>query len=168
MKNKIKINKTINYLLAAFLGFGLVLGGVNVSAYAHDNIITDNAWYLLARNNGVEYWGSDTFNYPENVSNRKVKITLSYPGNTGDSFTVFPVELTGSGSWDNYFDCNGNEVYLKRNACFMQIGPTETKTLTVKLADSSWWKDRVGVYLKIYAPHKNYHYNTVNYTLEKV
>ncbi|MDR3128363.1 MAG: hypothetical protein LBT99_03460 [Bifidobacteriaceae bacterium] len=173
MKNIIKMNKTINYLLICLLGFCLVLGGTNASAYAHDKTLKETTWTLYSRDDHIEHWNSRIFNYPEDKINRKVKITMNYPagdpaGQRGHSFTIYPVELTGSGSWDNYFDCNGNEVYSKLSACSIEIGPDETKTLIVKLGNSSWWKSRVGVYLKLIAPKNDYHYNAINYIMYAV
>jgi hypothetical protein len=79
------------------------------------------------------------------LKNRRLDITAT--NSNIKTLWVIPVELTGSGSFDDYFDCNGNEVTYISDACVRQIDPNQTIEFTVKLADSSWWKDRDGAYL---------------------
>jgi hypothetical protein len=93
--------------------------------------------------------------------NRFVHVTVQNISNTHFSFVTRI--LTGAGSFDDYADCNGNEVSLYISACKYNINSGETFKFTTHLDDSSWWKDRDGLYLETYDDIDN---KSLSYTLE--
>jgi predicted component of type VI protein secretion system len=139
------MNKIITATLSFVAAFALVAGVAGISsAQAVENISS-------ASINGTS-WSKDTsnvLNIGSSGKNRKVNVTVTNLTTVeeGRYYNFSPAELTGSGSFDDYFDCNGNEVYSMISACDYVIHPGETKTLTLKVGDSSFWKDRDGVYL---------------------
>jgi hypothetical protein len=91
-------------------------------------------------------WDSDKLVYGSSGTGRRATVVAQNNSSTRTSGFVVE-ELTGSGSYDDYFDCAGNEVYSALSACEYTLNPNSSIGVTVKLGNSSFWKDRDGVFI---------------------
>jgi hypothetical protein len=147
------MKKVIMTTLSLVAAFALVTGvAVNGSAQATVLGKTDPTTSKPLTYSDGNHWSwssstvnSDVYDYGSEGHNREIAISITN-SNTMD-LDFLPVELTGSGSYNDYFDCNGNEVYSSNSACVRTISPNKTIEFTVKMGDSSWFKDRDGVFL---------------------
>lgn len=171
--NKKFEKKFIKTAITCFANIALIVslvGGVSsFKAYGYDAPVSDD-WLSAGPTLSAVYttWKSKTFYYRENVKNRKVKVTLSNSAKDGSKFVVIIMEETGKLSMDNYFDCLGAEVFSTLSACSFQIDSNKTRTVVVHMGDSTWWKDRLGVYLRILSPSNEAPQNNLHYTMEAV
>jgi hypothetical protein len=163
------MKKIIIATLGFVAAFALVVGiSVNGSAQAallgKPSPTSSSHWYSTSGSS--PRYQSDVYNWGSKGKNRKVDITVKNNSLHTMSFGV--TERTGSGSIDNYFDGKGNEVYSQFNRATYNVAAGDTKKVTVKMGDSSTWKDRDGVYLEGFAPSGSFNVpnynNVVSYT----
>ncbi|MDR3116944.1 MAG: hypothetical protein LBT91_03865 [Bifidobacteriaceae bacterium] len=164
-KTKIKISSGI---LSAILALALIVSGSSPVAHAND-IFDQNYWEGLARYDDDNVWyvaKSRELDYYEQKHNRQVRVTIDYYGSHGSPFVARIVERTGTFSYEDYFDCHGNEVsYASGKRCRIKLFPHDSYTLIVKMGDSSWWKARTGVYLRVEATGGTPIQNALKYSM---
>jgi uncharacterized protein with FMN-binding domain len=149
------MRKVIMATLTFVATFALVAGvAVNGSAQATVLGKTDSTTLKRPTYTSSSHWSwtsnmtlTSTKSDIYKVGGKNRKIDIAVTNSNTKILRFMPVELTGKGCYDDYFDCNGNEVYYEGHACIRSVGPNQTVKFTVKLADSSWWKNRDGVYL---------------------
>jgi hypothetical protein len=152
-------------ILTAALSFVAVftlITGVTINNSAQASVLkatlVSSTWTQLGLTND---WISDELDAGPDGDHRFVNITVQAYNH--HAFTFIPRILTGAVSFDDYADCNGDEVYSSLNACEYTINPGETIKFRVYLDNSSWWKDRDGVYLETFDFIDNY---SLYYTFE--
>jgi hypothetical protein len=96
--------------------------------------------------NALDEEKSDTLNWGSKGTKRWVTVDVTNNGPSDINFTADA--LTGSGSYDDYFDCGGYQVFSQFDACTHDLASHQSTSFVVGLDDSSWWKDTDGVYLQ--------------------
>jgi hypothetical protein len=139
-----KMKKIITATLSFVTTFALLAGVAGISntqasAFSSSYQISDNSWDSTTNQSQKLVVGASG-------TNRKVDITVTNT-NQDITYSFMPRELTGGGSFDMYFNCAGNEVSSLDAGCIYTLEPHKSVAFTVKLENSSWWKDRDGVYL---------------------
>ncbi|MDR3128364.1 MAG: hypothetical protein LBT99_03465 [Bifidobacteriaceae bacterium] len=177
MNNKIinyiysnKLSKLFSGILSTVLALALIVSCASPVANANE-LFDNNNWRLMFRCEHGDTWAvfeSQILDYNEQKSNRQVRISVDYYGSHGSPFLIKPIERTGTFSYENYFDCQGNEIGTLEHGCRVKLYPHESFSMVVKMGDSSWWKSRTGVYIEALAVGDTPIKNALKYSMRIV